>query len=85
MDSMIVWTGANELGVNGNSENNARFTPSGNPLGNFIISKYYFVLKIKTINIMVDRSVLYTIELFTLGVKALIHTRVVLMLENTDY
>jgi hypothetical protein len=34
---------------------------------------------------MVDRSVLYTIELFTLGVKALIHTRVVLMLEITDY
>ena len=41
---MTVWTGANELDVNGNSENNARFTPSGNPLGNFIISKYYFVL-----------------------------------------
>jgi hypothetical protein len=36
--------GANELAANGNSENNPRFTPSGNPLGNFLMSKYYFVI-----------------------------------------
>ena len=61
----IIWTGANELIANGNSEHNPRFTPSGNPLGTFLISKYYFVINKN-------------------DMKTIIHTRVILMLENTD-
>lgn len=45
----------------GNSENNARFTPSGNPLGHFITCKYYFVIN-KTIDIMGDTSVCTTLN-----------------------
>ena len=40
----IFWVGANELEEFGNSGGNARFTPSGNPLGAFLNSKYYFVI-----------------------------------------
>ena len=70
--SHIIWTGANELTANGNSENNPRFTPSGNPLGTFLISKYYFVINKNDIELLIP------------GVKTIIHTRVILMLENTD-
>jgi hypothetical protein len=82
-DGFIIWIGANELAADGNSENNAKFTASGNPLGTFFNGKYYFVIN-KTIDIMVDFSVLYTIQLFIFGVKIIIHTRMILMLENTD-
>ena len=32
------------MGELGNSENNARFTLSGNPLNTFLMSKYYLVI-----------------------------------------
>ena len=33
---------------------------------------------------MVDTLVLYNIELFILGVKTIVHTRVIFLFENTD-
>jgi len=42
--TITVWTGANDLVEFGNTENFARFTPSGNTLGIFISCKYYFVI-----------------------------------------